>query len=209
MPVRLSVSNDLMITWVVTGGAATGKSSFCKAVLQLEPSARLASSDEMVHELFEESETVRSVAEIFGAEVLDASGKVDRAALRSRAFSSESARKDLEALLHPLVYDRLEKARAAVEKDGAQLFIAEIPLFYEGSRTFPADRVILVAAEDASQLRRMMETRGLDADTAQRILAAQLPLARKLELAPVVVWNEGSLELLHSQAQHLLQSTDP
>ena len=198
-----------MKTWVVTGGAATGKSSFCKAVLELEPAARLASSDEIVHELLTEAETARAVACAFGTDVLEESGEVNRAVLRTRVFASEEARNKLESLLHPLVYARLGKARDEAAAEGVQLFIAEIPLFYEGSRTFPADRVILVAADDASQLRRMMETRGLDAATAQLILAAQLPLARKLELATTVVWNEGSLELLQSQAQLLLQPTDP
>ncbi|MCE9519967.1 MAG: dephospho-CoA kinase [Verrucomicrobia bacterium] len=198
-----------MKTWIVTGGAATGKSAFCKMVLALEPTARLASSDVMVHELLSDLPTAQTVAGMFGADVLEPSGEVNRAVLRSKVFVSETARKDLEALLHPLVYTRLEKARILAASDGVQLFIAEIPLFYEGSRNFPADRVILVAADDASQLRRMMETRGLDTSTAQSILAAQLPLARKLELATTVVWNEGSLELLHSQAQLLLQSTDP
>jgi dephospho-CoA kinase len=198
-----------MKTWVVTGGAATGKSSFCKAVLELEPAARLVSSDEVVHALLAEPQTARAVARAFGPEILDASGAVDRSMLRTRVFASKEARKKLENLLHPLVYTRLEKARDEAAAEGVQLFIAEIPLFYEGSRTFPADRVILVAADDASQQRRMMETRGLDAATAQRILAAQLPLARKLELATTVVWNEGSPELLQSQAQLLLQPTDP
>ena len=134
---------------------------------------------------------------------------MNRTLLRTRVFASDVARRKIEALLHPLVYDRLEMARVAAAAEGVQLFIAEIPLFYEGSRTFPADRVILVAAGDASQLRRMMESRGLDESTAQHILAAQLPLARKLELAATVVWNEGSRELLQSQAQILLQPSDP
>jgi dephospho-CoA kinase len=198
-----------MKTWVVTGGAATGKSSFCKAVLDLEPRARLTSSDEIVHGLLAEAQTARAVAELFGREILEPGGGVNRALLRTRVFASEQDRQKLEALLHPLVYDRLEKARSAAVAEGVQLFIAEIPLFYEGSRTFPADRVILVAAGDASQQRRMMETRGLDESTAQLILAAQLPLARKLELATTVVWNEGSRELLQSQAQILLQPSDP
>lgn len=198
-----------MKTWVVTGGAATGKSSFCKAVLELEPGARLVSSDEVVHQLLAESQIAQAVAEIFGGDILEPSGGVDRALLRTRAFASDEARRKLEGLLHPLVYARLKAARAAAAREGVQLFIAEIPLFYEGARTFPADRVILVATGDASQQRRMMETRGLDEATAQLILAAQLPLARKLELATTVVWNEGSRESLQSQAQLLLQSSDP
>lgn len=197
-----------MKTWVVTGGAATGKSAFCQILLTLEPAARFVSSDKFVHELLATPEIARTLAGEFGPGILDPSGAVDRAALRALAFADETARLRLEMILHPMVFRHLEKQRAAAAGEGVQLFIAEIPLFYEAAHAFPADRVILVAAADATQRQRLMETRGLDAATADRILGAQLPLSRKLELASTVVWNEGSPELLQSQAQLLLQQIE-
>lgn len=163
------------------------------------------SSDEIVHELLGQEAIARQVARIFDASVLDHAGAINRDALRQQAFANEQGRLKLEALLHPLVYKRLEKERNAAPAKGVQLFIAEIPLFYETHSSFQADLVILVAASEVIQRRRLMNLRGLDAESVQRILSAQLPLERKIALAQTVVWNEGSPELLQAQAQILLQ----
>ena len=194
-----------MKTWVITGGAASGKSSFCQHLLTLEPAAVLFSSDEAVHEIFSNKVIAQQVARIFDSSVLDGTGAVDRAILRGKAFADDKARLKLESLIHPLVYENLERGRLAASEKGVQLFIAEIPLFYECGTKLQADLVILVAAGDAFQRRRLMEQRGLDSDATQRILSAQLPLERKLELAQSVVWNEGGPELLQAQAQLILK----
>lgn len=194
-----------MKTWVVTGGAGSGKSLFCKMLAELSPDVRVFFSDEAVHEILADPVTATEFATTFGRSVLDASGKVDRAKLRGMAFASKRARQRLEKLTHPKVYERLQTARQDAETAGAQVFVAEIPLYYEVKSAVPTDQVILVAAREASQIKRLAETRGLDEAGASRILAAQLPLVQKIELAPVIVWNEGTQEMLQAQAQLLLQ----
>lgn len=194
-----------MKTWVITGGAASGKSAFCRVLMALEPQAVMFSSDEIVHELLGRESIARQVALIFDASVLDSAGVIDRSALREKAFANDKGRQKLEALIHPLVYECLEKARLEASEKETQLFIAEVPLFYETKFKFQADMVILVAAGDTFQRRRLTELRGLDAEAIQRVLSAQLPLEQKLALAQTVVWNEGSPELLQAQAQLLLQ----
>ena len=194
-----------MKTWVITGGAASGKSAFCRLLSELEPSAILFSSDEFVHELLSREAIAGQISQIFDASILDKAGAVDRAVLREKAFANEEGRRKLEALIHPLVYERLEKEREAASAKGAELFIAEIPLFYEAKHQFQADLIILIAASDVFQRRRLTELRGLDVDAVPRVLSAQLPLDQKLAMAHTVVWNEGSIELLQTQAQLLLQ----
>jgi dephospho-CoA kinase len=194
-----------MKTWVVTGGAGSGKSLFCKILADLRPDARLFFSDQAVHQILGEPATRADFGKAFGRSILDDSGAVDRPKLRAMVFASKRARQRLEKLTHPKVYQRLKTAQQEAEAGGAQLFVAEIPLYYEVKSTVPTDQVILVAAREASQIRRLAETRGLDEAGASRILSAQLPLVQKLELAPVVVWNEGAQELLQAQAQLLLQ----
>lgn len=194
-----------MKTWVITGGVASGKSMFCEMLLTLQPEAVLFSSDEIVHDLLGAEEVVKQVSQIFDSTILDVQGAIDRTILRDRAFSNEKGRKQLEALLHPMVYAQLDKDRLKASENGVQLFIAEVPLFYETKSQFQADLVILVAACDTFQRRRLMELRGLDADAVQRVLSAQLPLKRKLAMAQSVVWNECSPDLLQAQAQLLLQ----
>lgn len=194
-----------MKTWVITGGAASGKSDFCRLLMAHEPEAVFFSSDEIVHELLGSETIARQVAQIFDATILDEEGAINRVALREMVFANDKGRLSLEALIHPMVYERLEKDRLEASGKGAQLFIAEIPLFYETQPKFQADLVILVAAGEVFQRRRLMELRGLDAEAVQLVLSAQLPLERKLAMAQTVVWNEGSPALLQAQAQLLLQ----
>jgi dephospho-CoA kinase len=168
------------------------------------------SSDATVHGLFEEDPVKSELVKYFGSDVFNPNtGKVDRAVLRQRVFSCPDDRKWLENLLHPLAFVRLVQMREELEKEGkTQLLIAEIPLFYETGREFPADLVILVAVSPAVQRQRMMEKRGLNSVDVERILDAQLPLASKLELAGRVVWNEGEIDLLRRQAQLILHQVN-
>jgi len=165
----------------------------------------LYSSDQAVHAQYEKPEIRERLAEMFGNEMLSETGGVNRAALRKIVFNNDAARRKLEDLLHPLAFEQLLTQQKCLQQDGkTQLLIAEIPLFYETAREFPADLVIVVAVSPALQQQRMMEKRGLTSVEAARILDAQLPLTRKLELAGKVVWNEGGLPLLRRQAQLLL-----
>jgi dephospho-CoA kinase len=90
------------------------------------------------------------------------------------------------------------------------LFLAEVPLHYEIDSTVSADFVIVVASSRSVQVRRMMETRGLDEQTVHKFLEAQWPIEAKVERADAVIWNDGSLASLEAQvltlASPLLQA---
>jgi dephospho-CoA kinase len=195
-----------MKVWIVTGGVASGKSQFCTFLHEAVPSSVRFDSDRTVHELLDSPAVAEAVAAEFGGETLNAEGRIDRQALRAVVFGQETARKRLESLLHPSVYQALETLRRQLEGErNTQLLIAEVPLFYESVSEFPADLVIVVATEATLQQQRLTGPRKLDPDTAGRIRSAQWPLSRKLEPADVIVWNEGSLPLLRLQATILAQ----
>jgi dephospho-CoA kinase len=198
-----------MKMWIVTGGVASGKSQFCKLLLEAASSAVVFDSDRCVHELLGSPDVAERVAAEFGPGVLQPTGEVDRQALRAIVFGDETARKRLESLLHPEVVRSLTtlRTRLAGERN-TQVLIAEVPLFYESVGEFPADLVIVVATEGAMQQQRLTGPRNLDPDTAGRIRSAQWPLSRKLEPADIVVWNEGSLPLLSLQATILVQQLE-
>lgn len=197
-----------MKTWVITGGAASGKSAFARLLHELEPSSELFSSDEAVHQLLMEPPVVEAIVASFGKDILDEKGAILRGKLREKVFAASSTqpKAELEAILHPLVRTHLEEMRSRLENGKkTELLIAEIPLFYESSHDYQADLVIVVAVGTTVQLERLTGLRGLDPATAERLCAAQWPLSRKLEAAHQVIWNEGTPELLKLQAQLLLQ----
>ncbi len=200
-----------MKTWIVTGGAASGKSTFARLLGELADGAMLYSSDASVHRLLGKPEMAAILSKEFGVQVLNEKKEVDRVRLREAVFdgADQEKRKRLEALLHPLVRADFESVRTEAEQGKkTQLLIAEVPLFYESAHDYQADLVIVVAVGPTVQLERLTGQRGLDPETAERIRSAQWPLSRKLDAAPKVLWNEGSAELLKLQAQLLLQQLD-
>ena len=146
----------------------------------------------------------------FGAQAQTQSGEVNRQWLRDTVLPDPVLRRQLEGILHPPVLAALEIARRGAETAGVNLFLAEVPLHYEIGGTVSADLVIVVASSRSVQVRRMMETRGLDEQTVHKFLDAQWPIEAKVERADAVIWNDGSLASLEAQvltlASPLLQA---
>ena len=196
-----------MITCVVTGGAASGKSSFCK-LLTRDENYYFFSSDLEIHRLFRNPSILQILTDKFGFGILEIAGQINRAALRKLIFESESSRLWIENLLHPLVFVALEtKIREASDAD-QKVLVAEVPLFYESKTEFRPTLTVLVGATTGLTKQRIVSNRGLSLEQAIGIIKAQWPLERKMALADVVVWNEGSSKLLEMQSELLIKQLD-
>ena len=183
----------------ITGGVATGKTTFTRALLRRLP-AELFDADRCAHELLENDSAVRAaVSEAFGPEIYDAQGKPDRARLRELVFSEELHRRQLEEILHPAIRARWSALAEQVARTGGWLFV-DIPLLYETGAESRFDRVIVVACSSETQRRRLRENRDLDDETASRIMAAQLDLKTKIKKADHVIWNDSTDACLDGQA---------
>ena len=118
------------MTVAVTGPFASGKSTFVRILGEL--GAETASADEIVHDLLAgDEDAIARVVERFGEDILDERG-VNRRALGRKVFGDPEALRDLEGILHPLV--RRETDRR-IQDSRAGLFVAEIPLLFEGGRS--------------------------------------------------------------------------
>lgn len=185
------------MTVAVTGPFASGKSTFVKLLGEL--GAETVSADEIVHNLLARDQgAITRVVERFGEDVLD--GRVvDRRALGRRVFGDPQALQDLEDILHPLVG---RETRRRIEGSRADLFVAEIPLLFEGARSGTFDyTVALTAPEERRQA--WAAKRGVDKVALRAIGARQLPQEEKARRADVVVQNDGGLDRLREQADEL------
>ncbi len=185
------------MTIAVTGPFASGKSTFVRLLGEL--GAETVSADEIVHDLLvEDEQTVSRVVERFGSDVLGDRG-VDRRALGRKVFGDPEALRDLEDILHPLV--RRETGRR-VAASGADLFVAEVPLLFEGGSSGAYDHTVAVVVPEERR-RAWAAERGVDEAALRAIEARQLPQEEKARRADIVVQNDGGVDKLKRQAEEL------
>jgi dephospho-CoA kinase len=191
-----------MLKVALTGGIATGKSYVLDRFRRL--GVPCLDADELAHGVTAAgTEAAQSVAARFGRDMLDASGAVDRAKLGPIVFADESARRDLEAIVHPAVYRAIIAGMRAFElMENAPAAIADIPLLYETGRAGEFDRVIATVCSLEHQLARLAE-RGLSEEDARRRLAAQMPAEEKAARAHFVIRTDGSLADTDAQVERI------
>ncbi len=205
-----------MLRVALTGGIATGKSY----VLSRFGAAGIPTvdADSLVHEaLAAGSPAVARVAQRFGRKVIAADGSVDRKALAALVFSDTKARSDLEAILHPDVFRRIDEwfstqggkqpvASAAGQwtaNDG--LFaVADIPLLFETHHEGLFDRIVVTKCDAEQQMERLKKRNGLSDEEARQRLAAQWPIEEKERLAHYVIDTSGPFEETDRQVERVL-----
>ena len=188
-----------MPTLGITGGVATGKSTFRKRLLSLID-ADFFDADACARELLDSSETIREqILESISPQAYTRTGEPNRPLIREIIYNDIAKKKTLEGILHPKIRDRWT-SRAKASADHHRLFVVDIPLLFETRAEGLFDHVIVVAASEQTQIHRLTTIRSLSEDLARKILASQWSLHVKMRGADHVVWNDAGLDLLESQA---------
>ncbi len=179
-----------MVRVALTGGIATGKSHVLRGLAAR--GVPTIDADRLAHEgLAPGAAGAAAVAARFGPSVLDGDGNIDRRALASIVFHDPLARRDLEAIIHPAVYDAIGRWFAA-EPDETPFAVADIPLLYETSHEGDVDVVIVAACPPDEQLRRVMSRDRLSEADARARLASQWPIDEKVRRADHVIFTTGT-----------------
>lgn len=185
----------------ITGGIASGKSTFTRALAEIR-GASIFDSDACARELLDSDPAVRdAVIRDILPTAYRPDGTPDRAAIRALVFSDPEAKAQLEAILHPLVRARRQSLAEDARADGGDLLV-DIPLLFETGASSAFDLVVAVACSPEIQTRRAM-SRGLTLAQVQQIVASQWSNAQKIAQSDFVVWNDGSLRMLQAQAEEL------
>jgi len=178
---------------VLTGGIATGKSTVAKFFLS--EGFNIIDADKIAHSILDLHQD--KIAELFGQHcVVD--GKVARKELGKLIFANPSEKLRLEKLLHPLIFDEIE--RQSIELDTLKKrYIIDIPLFFESKGRYPIKRSIVVYTEPNIQLQRLMLRDGSTKIEAQQRIDSQLPIDEKRDLATYIIDNSKDLKNLHQE----------
>src|SRR6202011_174832 len=183
----------------LTGGIASGKSTVAQRFVEL--GVPVIDADEAARAVVLPGQPgLARVIEKFGVGVLAADGHLDRRALRNQVFSDPALRKELEAILHPLIQAEME--RSATAAAGPYLVIS-IPLLVEGSGRNRVDRILVVDADESVQLQRVMTRDSSTFEQARAILAAQASRADRLRAANDVLVNSGTVSELQQAVDRL------
>jgi dephospho-CoA kinase len=196
-----------MLKVALTGGVATGKSH-----VRARVAARgvpTVDADAIVHDLLAAgSDLSVEIASRFGRRMVLGNGAVDRRALGAVVFGDAAARRDLETIVHPRVYERITRWLAVQSSGGARWVLADIPLLFETHHEGEFDRVIVAACPPEEQVRRLAERDGLEESAALARLAAQWPIAEKARRATDVVDTSGTFEFTDSQVDAICRALD-
>ena len=189
----------------LTGGIATGKSRV--ADLLEAAGVPVIRADDVGHAVLAEDPVVQAILVArYGDGILGEDRGPDRAALAEIVFRDPAERRFLEDLLHPLIRAECMRRLAVQEAAGAAIVVVEAALIVEAGWGDVFHRLVVVTCPSDVQCARLMGRDSVDAATAQRRIAAQLPLAEKEDAADHLVVNDSSAEVLASRVADLLSS---
>lgn len=179
----------------LTGGIASGKSSVAEGFSRL--GVPVIDTDAIAREVVAPGmPALNAIKARFGNSVLDATGQLNRRALRNLIFEDAQARADLEAITHPAIRDLALNRIAAAD---AKYVVLVVPLLIEKGWDRLVDRVLVIDAPESTQKARLMQRDGISAEKAQAIINSQADRSSRLTKADDVIHNDAALESLDNE----------
>ena len=190
----------------ITGGIATGKTTFCDCLRAILPAATFFNADRAARELVDQDGEVKeALRREFGADIYSAAGDLNRERLRAIVFEDAVKKSVLEQILHPRIR-RQWSAQARTYRQSTDFFFADIPLLYETGGEILCDFVVVVACSPEIQRERLLARSRLSPRQAHEMISAQMPLSEKSKRADHLVWNNAGRTILADQARLIVQS---
>jgi dephospho-CoA kinase len=185
----------------LTGGIGSGKSTVAQLFADL--GARIVDTDLISHQLTQANgAAIPLIQETFGPEFVNAQGALDRVKMRGLVFADNDAKRNLEAILHPLILSQAKALTAPITD--APYTLVVVPLLFENGRYRDwLQRTIVVDCPEQLQVMRAMQRSGLSEPAVRAIMRQQIDRAQRLQLADEIIHNDGSLDSLRAQVREL------
>lgn len=180
----------------LTGGIATGKSTVAKFFSFF--GFTVIDADNIAHEVLDQQ--YKAVGKLFGDKVIK-NKKVKRKKLGKIVFKDEEKRKELEALVHPLIYEEIERLSEAEDRL-VKPYLIDIPLFFETKR-YPIEKSLLVYTDKKTQIKRLMHREGYSKKEAKRRIDSQLDIEKKRKKSDYIIDNMDDLNHLKNECERV------
>ncbi len=188
-----------MIIAGLTGGIASGKST--AAAIFEKAGATIIDADMIARQVVIPGRPAwRAIRDVFGKAVLNPDGSVNRGLLGEWVFNKPLLRRQLERIIHPHVYDRIESQinRLRQARPNA-VVIQDIPLLFETGIFRDFAEIIVVYTPPVLQLRRLMQRDAMGIEAARARIGAQMPIGEKCRRATMVINNSGDPAAMRAQ----------
>jgi dephospho-CoA kinase len=195
-----------MIVLGLTGGIATGKSTVAQMFKQC--GAFIIDADQLAREVVRPGKPAwREIVKEFGKNILKPNRSINRRLLAQIVFHDRRRLRTLERIIHPRVANAQQRlARQIAERSPEAVLVYEVPLLFESGAHKRVDKIVVVTADRETQIASLKRRDGLTRAEALRRIKHQMPLARKVRRADVVLDGTGNKPTVRKEVRRLIRS---
>jgi dephospho-CoA kinase len=201
-PVSANQQFNAVKTFGLTGGIGMGKSTAAD-LLQARGIAVIDTDDLARQIVAPGTPALGEILQTFGPQFVDPSGQLKREALATIIFGDAVARAKLEAILHPRITELWKHQLENWREERRAAAVVVIPLLFETKVEAEFDAVVCLACPETTQ-RERLAARGWSAEHIEQRIAAQWPIAEKMQRAHYIAWTEGTIEILAQQLARII-----
>lgn len=188
----------------ITGSIGTGK-SFVSKLIQ-DAGYIVIDADIVAREILgPEFSTLSEIEAEFGSRVINEYGTLNRAKLGEIVFQNKVKLAKLNSITHPKINERISELCDTAKKSGAQVVFIDIPLLFENKLESTVDKIIVVIADEKTQLERVIKRDNLSEEDALKRINSQIPISQKASLGDFIIHNSGARDETISQLEKVLE----
>jgi len=186
-----------MLVIGLTGSIGTGKSEAARYLAQL--GAEVIDADQVGHKAYTpQSEAWRNVVGVFGKEILDSNGEVDRKKLGAIVFSNPDQLSRLNQIMHPLMARMVAEEIEGLRGQGVEVAVVEAALLFEAGWDSLVGEVWVTDSSEDLVIQRLSERNGLTKEEARKRISSQMDRSERLSRADLVIDNSGDIAAMES-----------
>lgn len=200
---RLPTSLPTPFVIGLAGAVGSGKSTVADAFRSL--GCEVLDADARARDIIDTPPIRSAIQRRFGPAAITPDGSVDRAHLADAVFNDPDARRDLEAMIHPLILAECRRVRHQASSLSRPAAVLDVPLLFETELDEVCDVIVFIDTPDHLRLRRVEQSRRWDDNELARRDAAQLDAAEKLAKSHAIINNDDAGDL-HARVRELFDT---